>query len=112
MIRLINYIRFQTSLNTCYLCGDVVDDLSSLSHHLHEKGCNSKEIPDDASFWTDPKYLLPTYDNDPLLTGLDDDEDQEIDNDASLTDAQANKMYLDKVMERSLSISDSAIKKE
>ncbi|KAI8877085.1 hypothetical protein K501DRAFT_230806 [Backusella circina FSU 941] len=112
VIRLINYIRFQTSLNTCYQCGDTVDDLSSLSKHLQDHGCNKREIPHDAPFWTDPKYLLPTYDNDPLLTGLDDDEDQEIDNDVSLTDAEANKMYLDKVMERSLSISDNAIKRE
>lgn len=65
----------------------------------------------DAPFWKDPRFLIPTYENDPLLTGFEDDNDEE-DEDMALSDDEANKKYLHQVMERSLSISEEGGKKK
>lgn len=56
----------------------------------------------DAPFWKDPRFLIPTYENDPLLTGFE--EDGEEIEDMGLSDNEANKKYLYQAME-SLSIS-------
>ena len=61
----------------------------------------------DAPFWKDPRYLIPTYENDPLLTGFD--QDNEDDEDMALPDDEANKKYLHQVMEESLHISDQQL---
>ncbi|KAI7854781.1 hypothetical protein BDC45DRAFT_535353 [Circinella umbellata] len=76
-IVLINYIRHQSSLDKCFVCGTTVEDLSLLGNHLDEKKCLSQSLDPNAEFWKDPKYLLPTYEGDPLLTGFDDDSDTE-----------------------------------
>jgi hypothetical protein len=39
------------------------------------------------------RYLLPTYESDPLLTAIDDGEDND-DTDINLPDAEANQKYL------------------
>ncbi|RUS31587.1 hypothetical protein BC938DRAFT_477501 [Jimgerdemannia flammicorona] len=76
-VTLINYIRHQTSLYKCYSCGATFDDLAQMTSHMQEAGCFVK-VPDiEAGFWKDQKYLFPTYDNDPLLTGFDDGEDDD-----------------------------------
>ncbi|KAG1052563.1 hypothetical protein G6F43_005306 [Rhizopus delemar] len=77
-IVLINYIRHQSSLNTCFSCGTVLENLTDIPAHLKEKGCHTK-LTKDAEFWKDPKYLMPTYENDPLLTGFEEDDDLEDD---------------------------------
>ncbi|CDS13563.1 hypothetical protein LRAMOSA05739 [Lichtheimia ramosa] len=77
---LLNYIRHQSSLDKCFVCGHVVEDLSLLANHMQEKNCFQKPIDMNADFWKDPKYLLPTYENDPILTGFegeDEEDDQE-----------------------------------
>ncbi|KAI9314297.1 hypothetical protein BX666DRAFT_2020339 [Dichotomocladium elegans] len=74
---LLNYIRHQSSLDKCFVCGSAVDDLSLLPKHLEEKECLKKPLKEDADFWKDPKYLLPTYENDPILTGFEVDEEEE-----------------------------------
>ncbi|KAI9279844.1 hypothetical protein BY458DRAFT_501828 [Sporodiniella umbellata] len=75
-IILINYIRHQSSLNTCFSCGTQLENLSNLPEHLKEKKC-TEAIDKEAEFWKDPKYLMPTYENDPLLTGFEEDEELE-----------------------------------
>lgn len=104
IIALINYIRHQSSLGACFSCGKKLDSESDLEAHLQDGDCISKFVPLDAPFWKDPKYLIPTYDNDPLLTGFEEDEDEDED-DMTLPDDEANKKFLHQVMERSLSIS-------
>ncbi|CEP14921.1 hypothetical protein [Parasitella parasitica] len=105
IIRLINYIRHQSSLSTCFSCGKVMNSETELEEHLKQADCISKFVPMDASFWIDPRYLIPTYENDPLLTGFEqDNEEDELD--MALSDDEANKKYLHQVMERSLSISE------
>lgn len=101
---MINYIRHQSSLGSCFSCGVKLESENDLESHLKGGECISKFVPLDASFWKDPKYLIPTYDNDPLLTGFEQDEEDE--DDMSLPDEEANKKYLHQVMERSLSISE------
>lgn len=75
-IVLINYIRHQSSLSTCFSCGTNLESLSNLPEHLKEKNCIAS-LNKEAEFWKDPKYLMPTYENDPLLTGFEDSEDSE-----------------------------------
>lgn len=103
-IVLINYIRHQNSIGTCFSCGRVMDNETALTEHLSKEDCISKFVPMDAPFWKDPRYLIPTYENDPLLTGFEQDSEDE-DEDMALSDTEANKKYLHQVMERSLSIS-------
>jgi hypothetical protein len=102
-IVLINYIRHMSSIGTCFSCGKVVDDESALTDHLIQETCIGQFVAMDAPFWKDPRYLIPTYENDPLLTGFEQDSDDE---DMALSDTEANKKYLHEVMERSLSISE------
>ncbi|KAI9258366.1 hypothetical protein EDC94DRAFT_613560 [Helicostylum pulchrum] len=102
-IALINYIRHQSSLGVCFSCAKNFDSESELENHLTNGDCVKKFVPLDASFWKDPKYLIPTYENDPLLTGFEEGEDE--DGDAELSDDEANKKYLYQAMEKSLSIS-------
>ncbi|ORE09300.1 hypothetical protein BCV72DRAFT_66514 [Rhizopus microsporus var. microsporus] len=108
-IVLINYIRHQSSLNTCFSCGSVLENLSDLPAHLKENKCITK-LSTDAEFWKDPKYLMPTYENDPLLTGFEEDDNNLEEEDLlEISEAEANKKFLHQVMEKSLSISDDTI---
>src|SRR5690606_16517474 len=76
-IALINYIRHKTSLNTCYACGKSFLQLSEMTQHMETDQCFTK-IPNlEDPFWKDPKYLFPTYENDPLLTGFDGESDDD-----------------------------------
>ncbi|CAG8457949.1 10203_t:CDS:2 [Paraglomus brasilianum] len=71
MIALINYIRHKTSINSCMSCNASFDTLPQLTEHMEKQNCFSK-VPDlNHAFWTDPHYLFPTYENDPLLTGVE-----------------------------------------
>ncbi|KAI8579859.1 hypothetical protein K450DRAFT_240658 [Umbelopsis ramanniana AG] len=92
-VTLINYIRHQSSFNRCYSCGTTTDAFSELSEHMQKNGCFNNVPSLDAEFWKDPKYLLPTYESDPLLTAIDDGEDND-DMDINLPDEEANQKYL------------------
>lgn len=108
IIALINYIRHQNSLGTCFSCGKNVENENELTSHLAQSDCIKTFVPMDAPFWKDPKYLIPTYENDPLLTGFEENDDDEEDDLDLLSDDEANKKYLHQVMERSLSISEES----
>ncbi|CAO3587958.1 unnamed protein product [Absidia cylindrospora] len=103
---LINYIRHQSSLARCFSCGETVPDFSNLVRHMEIKGCIQAFVSDDADFWKDPRYMLPIYENDPLLTGFDDEDESDMENDLLLSDDEANKKYMSKVMNLSLEQSD------
>ncbi|KAI8356588.1 hypothetical protein EDC96DRAFT_576750 [Choanephora cucurbitarum] len=106
-IVLINFIRHQSSLGHCFSCAKALDSETDLADHLCHGDCIAKFVPMDAPFWKDPRYLIPTYENDPLLTGFD--QDNEDDEDMALPDDEANKKYLHQVMEESLHISDQQL---
>ena len=54
-IVLINYIRHQSSLDKCFVCGTTVDDFALLEKHLAESKCVTKPLDPSADFWKDPK---------------------------------------------------------
>ncbi|KAJ1656549.1 hypothetical protein IWQ61_003896 [Dispira simplex] len=71
-VALINFIRRQTASGVCMGCGTKVDESMSLVEHMDKNACFTK-IPDEHhSVWTDPHFLFPTYENDPLLMWFDD----------------------------------------
>ncbi|TPX66999.1 hypothetical protein SpCBS45565_g04114 [Spizellomyces sp. 'palustris'] len=79
-IKLINYIRKQTSLCRCYACGAEFEGLSEMTAHMKATE-HFSQLPDkEAEFWTDPQYLFPCYENDPLLM-FDVTEDNEDESD-------------------------------
>lgn len=74
---LVNYIRYQTAIRKCVGCGSYIP--SDLSAHFKTQAClNSWNLNLDAAFWSDPRYLMPTIENDPLLMFLDPGEDSEV----------------------------------
>ncbi|KAG2176902.1 hypothetical protein INT43_007556 [Umbelopsis isabellina] len=103
IIVLINYIRHQSSFNRCYSCGTSTDTFPQLADHMKENNCFTNVPSVDAEFWKDPKYLLPTYESDPLLTAVDDgdDEDDDVDMDIDMPDEVANQKYLQQVASKS-----------
>ncbi|KAJ3023552.1 hypothetical protein HKX48_002425 [Thoreauomyces humboldtii] len=66
-IKLINFIRKQTSLCSCYACGASFDSIDQVTVHMTEKSHFANIPGKDADFWKDPQYLFPCYENDPLL---------------------------------------------
>ena len=64
-IRLINYVRRNSSNFKCFYCHFCAKDSSDLSKHFVETRHDSC-IP-DKSMWDNSLYLFPTYDSDPLL---------------------------------------------
>ncbi|KAI9478839.1 MAG: hypothetical protein EXX96DRAFT_595937 [Benjaminiella poitrasii] len=98
VIVLINYIRHQSSISTCFSCEKTFDSELELTDHYSHGNCISKFIAMDASFWKDPRFLIPTYENDPLLTGFE-EENEEDDDDLELSETEANKKYHHQAME-------------
>ncbi|OZJ02337.1 hypothetical protein BZG36_04592 [Bifiguratus adelaidae] len=94
----INYIRYSTSLNRCYACGATFEEIEELTQHMQQKGCFTAVPSLDADFWRDAKFLLPTYENDPLLTTLDDEEDDEVDDPSAIEERK--KKALAEVVQR------------
>lgn len=84
LMKLVNYIRRQTSLHVCYLClGLPYASEAALTEHFATSRHGST-LP-DASIWSSPQYLLPTFEDDPLLRVLDtclpQEEDEDDDDD-------------------------------
>ncbi|KAJ1972005.1 hypothetical protein H4R35_004922 [Dimargaris xerosporica] len=75
-VTLINYVRRQASLGICVGCDANVGGLTQLADHMTANGCFAK-LPPGLShpIWADPQYLFPTYEDDPLLIWVDDDDD-------------------------------------
>ena len=67
MVRLINFVRRQTSFCVCFGCGFEAQDLDSLVKHYKVTDHIFKIPHKDSRLWEDPNYLFPTYENDPLL---------------------------------------------
>ncbi|KAJ3088472.1 hypothetical protein HK102_008662 [Quaeritorhiza haematococci] len=72
-LKLINYIRRETSMLRCYSChAGAFETMEQLEEHMQGEGhfANVPQIG-KANFWDDPQYLFPTYENDPLLFDVD-----------------------------------------
>ncbi|KAH6590021.1 hypothetical protein BASA50_009723 [Batrachochytrium salamandrivorans] len=77
IIRLINYIRSQTFQCACFTCGVSFETTTELETHFI-KECHFELPLRSLPFWTNARFLLPFYENDPLLTldVFEDDMDQ------------------------------------
>ncbi|KXS15975.1 hypothetical protein M427DRAFT_155024 [Gonapodya prolifera JEL478] len=79
-IRLVNYVRRHTSLLTCFAClrrfsnSDELAEHFSESEHATVKGGSRVLV---GRPWEDDRYLIPTYDGDPLLSEVGGSEDDE-----------------------------------
>lgn len=80
VIRAINFIRRRVDIEC--RCPGCPDNQSSefasreeLLQHMSREG--HFLVADDAPCWTDPTFLLPVRDNDPLLFSIDDEDDDE-----------------------------------
>ncbi|KAL5015294.1 hypothetical protein ScPMuIL_009564 [Solemya velum] len=73
-VKLINYIRRQVHLGTCYGCEGTFDSKHALLEHMHTDG-HTNSIP-RPSVWDRPEYYFPTYENDNLLCQLEDSDDE------------------------------------
>ena len=81
-VKLINYIRRQVHLNACIFCDEKVEDVSNeclngalvfkhaLLQHMQKEG--HMKLPEDRSEWDQSQYFFPTYENDTLLSCLQD----------------------------------------
>ncbi|KAJ3160571.1 hypothetical protein HDU86_000328 [Geranomyces michiganensis] len=88
-IRLINFIRKQTSYCTCYSCRKAFDTIEEMTAHMEAQKHFNGVPSEDADLWSDPQYLFPCYENDPLLMFDMTSEDQDDDDQPPLNAAEA-----------------------
>ncbi|KAJ2080600.1 hypothetical protein H4R24_002963 [Coemansia sp. RSA 988] len=91
-IALINGIRRFSAESKCFACCQQFADSATLAAHSREKGAAHLFPPSDRTpMWEDKANLRPFIDNDPLLIGFDDDED----NDADAGDEESSRKRLE-----------------
>ncbi|KAJ3300423.1 hypothetical protein HDU76_006087 [Blyttiomyces sp. JEL0837] len=79
VIRLINFLRLKAAHTTCFGCSQSFDTMEELTTHFSTTDHIQTMLPaKDSPCLQDPKYLFPTFDNDPLLSWDADDEDDDI----------------------------------
>ncbi|XP_037577358.1 zinc finger protein 277-like isoform X1 [Dermacentor silvarum] len=70
-VKVINYLRKQVYLNSCFVCSEKFrchyQLLSHLSSNVHDNNVINK------SCWDQPQFYFPTYENDQLLCALEDE---------------------------------------
>ncbi|KAI9329233.1 hypothetical protein DFJ73DRAFT_860861 [Zopfochytrium polystomum] len=75
VIRLINFIRQKAAHGACHHCGQAFETMEGLAAHYVSTD-HARMIPQPSdSLWSDPMYLFPTYDDDPLLTWDNEEEE-------------------------------------
>merc|ERR1712029_148289 len=70
-VKMINYIRRSVHLNTWAGCGETFEDQETCLEHMKALG---HHVPQHVTDWDQPQYYFPTYENDNLLCGLEDDD--------------------------------------
>jgi hypothetical protein len=65
-IRLINFIRNKYSTCTCFVCNTSFENSDELKAH-YAQASHALSVDSSSPCWTDPCFLFPYYDNDPLL---------------------------------------------
>ncbi|XP_032810190.1 zinc finger protein 277 isoform X3 [Petromyzon marinus] len=78
-VKLVNFIRRQVHMLRCYGCGQRCSSREQLLEHMADVG-HMATLPDRGE-WDQPQYYFPTYENDTLLCGLPDSEDDNDDDD-------------------------------
>ncbi|XP_078454979.1 zinc finger protein 277 isoform X2 [Lampetra planeri] len=74
-VKLVNFIRRQVHMLRCYGCGQRCSSREQLLEHMADVG-HMATLPDRGE-WDQPQYYFPTYENDTLLCGLPDSEDDD-----------------------------------
>ncbi|CAI2164390.1 12071_t:CDS:2 [Funneliformis geosporum] len=70
-ITLINYLRYNVKNHTCMACSTKYENSNDLLDHMNDENCL-------------PKYLLPVLQDDLLLVGFEEDNDEDKDDDLPL----------------------------
>ncbi|XP_028400631.1 zinc finger protein 277-like [Dendronephthya gigantea] len=74
-VKIVNYVRRQVYNSKCIFCKERFTSNEVLLDHLN-KMCHF-ELPDRSMSWDQPEYFFPTFENDGLLCGLPDDDDDD-----------------------------------
>jgi hypothetical protein len=69
-VKAVNYLRRQAHLLRCGFCDGVFDTKDCLTLHIESE--LHARLPDDTTLWDQPQFFFPTFENDPLLTALED----------------------------------------
>merc|ERR1719419_2047785 len=85
-VKLINYIRRMVHLGCCTGCTQRFPTQEALVEHLAWAGHHR---PTDLTDWDQPQYYFPTYENDNLLFGLE-DEDKDTEDSGFTSDSSAS----------------------
>uniref|UniRef100_UPI00358FB951 zinc finger protein 277 isoform X2 n=1 Tax=Myxine glutinosa TaxID=7769 RepID=UPI00358FB951 len=73
-VKLVNFIRREVYRKRCYACSSSFSNRNELVTHMTSSGhLGSPPLCKD---WDQPQYYFPTYENDTLLYGLSDSEDE------------------------------------
>ncbi|BFZ63820.1 hypothetical protein YB2330_004952 [Saitoella coloradoensis] len=79
-IRLINHVRRSTAATTCFLCQRRFESTDELARHVKENGCVKKVPAKDDEIWEMMDLLTEqALENDPLLSGFEEGDDEEVD---------------------------------
>ncbi|XP_071815737.1 zinc finger protein 277-like isoform X2 [Apostichopus japonicus] len=73
-LKVVNFIRHRIHQKMCFSCHQVYATQDALVGHMTDSK-HIQDIPDNTE-WDQPEYYIPTYENDTLLFGLPDDEDE------------------------------------
>ena len=75
-VGLINYIRYNSSKGICHSCDLEFDSTNQLTNHLTLFCHFFNELPEMGEKWLNPKFLLPIFENDPILFNLGNEIDE------------------------------------
>ncbi|ODQ50795.1 hypothetical protein SAICODRAFT_163203 [Saitoella complicata NRRL Y-17804] len=79
-IRLINYIRRSTAGKCCFVCRQEIEMPDELARHVRENRCGKKVPAKDDEIWQMMDLLTEqALENDPLLSGFEEGDDEEVD---------------------------------
>lgn len=70
-IKVVNFLRKQVYLNTCFVCSEKFQSHSELLSHLSSSTHDNSVV--SQSLWDQPQFYFPTYENDQLLCALEDE---------------------------------------
>ena len=73
LVKFVNYVRRMNYASKCFTCLEQFESDMGLFAHL--TNCSHIQLPDSTHpLWRETQYLLPTYENDPLIMALDSED--------------------------------------
>eukprot|EP00118_Oscarella_pearsei_P009651 m.56262 g.56262 ORF g.56262 m.56262 type:complete len:266 (+) comp34582_c0_seq1:443-1240(+) len=69
-VKIVNFVRRCVHGNRCVYCNEEWKTCGELMQHLEEM--RHFKLPQERSLWDQPQYFFPTYENDMLLSALED----------------------------------------